>query len=880
MDKNILNPEYYWNNLYNPTLVRYLLGDSMRKSFYENCVYQKFAFENYYLNLKDFKNDEMLNRRYKLPEMTLHYEIGNITHSKLCPKEVYINNLNKVQSIENICYDENFYVTPLFFIDGFLNMNINVIFLPNSIIFTIDINTYNKMIQYVGKTDIECRIELRQRDDMFKPVEKTRNNIFNDTYIEISEDEYYDGRVHNDDDYVDIFISDPDTGLIYHTMGIYSTTYNGPSVNIEFKRFILNTIKDANKRVRIWFFGMPYFTHYIMYEHNTITNDGYLSGNSDMLVSASNISVYEFNIDTFSIGKRMNIEIEHIFPTIYNFGKGLSESKTYIVVYAKDYTHEKRKATFFNQLRIYTNEYAFNYSMQVFTNTLPDAIKNFKPEPHVYDYNDFMTDRVFPDIRAYDFNKYMSCLLEFPVLMNLYLEAQHKIVRFQYTLSSNNKIMKIVSNRTESSTLFITHDEYSSISLPVDSNYIKFTNYDDEEHNIELFINGLRALSYHEEPLSHVYYVIIPKSISIDENSEISMTICNHILRKKCESEIIFTEKGEILPFPDSGEFGDISLGDIIFIDKETGEYIDPGDFGFSQDVDKDIIENPYDKDEFAPSGVTDIIHLLTQNTEYYATINKENIILNKAKENIPAPPNFVPNESNKVIDSEKLHIECTDEKYLNKEIIITNTTEGGKYGQITDCSDSTHNHKIIFSRWTRDPSRNRFRAYHNGYLLKDSDYDYIPPEKYGGDAIFDFSNFTSGNIIVDYIPYREDRFYDGPVKDEWIIQNEFLLIDISQFVQYGVCAQMLKIWINGMFISVDRIYDTHAFGYVVVDLRGYANLHRITMYADKIDTDCMENNTMLDNDINRKFIEFCIDEEHTILFRNRILETAIGQKL
>ncbi len=882
MEKNILNPEYYWNALYNPNLVRHMLSYTACRSFYDRCKYQTYAIENHYLKLKDFKNNEPLNRRYKLKEGTLYYETPSITHSKLCAKEIYINNMNKVQSIEDIYYNENFYVTPLFFIGEFLTMRINVIFLPCGVVFTIDSNTYKRMKDYCGGTDdVECRIELRQRDDMYNPVERTRNNIFNDTYITIADNEYRDGRIHSDEDIVDVFISDPDTDIIYHTIGVYSTSYRGPSVNIEFKRFILKTIKDQNKRVRIWFFPMPYCTNYLFYNNEDDTTNSYMGGRIGEIIATPNISLYELDIDTFLVGKRLNVEIEHIFPNIYNFGNNLSKSKVYLVTYTLSHKGLRiQKSTFFNQLNIYTNEYEFEYAKQVSTGTLPDALKNFKPKENIYDYDDFMNNSVYPDVRAYDFNKYILCLSEFPVLMNLYLKAQHKIARFQYTLSSESELMKVVSNRTESSTVFITHDEYSGISLPVDSNYIKFTNYDDDEHNIELFVNGLRALSYHEEPMSHVYYIILPKSIKLDENSEISMTVCNHPLRKKYESEIIFTEKGEILPFPDSDKFGDISLGDIIFVDKETGEYINPGDFDFSQDVDKDIIQNPYDDDEFIASGVTDIIHLLTQNTEYYATVQKENIILDKAKECIPTPPEFVQSESNKVVDSEKIHIECTDEKYINKEIIITNTTEGGKYGQIPDCSDASHNHKIIFSRWKRDPSRDRFRAYHNGYLLRDSDYDYTPPEKYDGDVIFDFSNFTSGSILVDYIPYREIRVYDGNIQSSWIVENDFLLIDISKFVTYGVCAQMLKIWINGMFLSIDRIYDTDAFGYVVLDLRGYKNFSRITIYVDKIDNDCMENTTMLNNDINRKFIEFCIDERRTALFRERIIETAIHQQI
>ena len=883
MQKDILNPIYYWNNLYNSNVIRHQLHDAMSKSFYENSMYQNQICKNIYFQLSSFKNNETINRRYKLPEGTLLYKVTSISHSQLCTKEVYINNINKIQNIEDICYNENFYTIPLFFIGEFLIMDIKVVFLPDGVLLGIEKPTYDQIIKQIGTNDTECRLELRQRSDMYKPIERARTNIFKDTYIEISENEYYDGRIHEDYDFVDVFISIPNTDLIYHSIGIYSTDHKGISVNIAFKRFILNNTNN-NDSVRIWFFSMPNFTGYTLYE--TIIsgeNDKYFVNLKwfDHIITTENISIYEFNNDTFSIGKRLNAKIGHIFPDIYTISKAdLLRGNLYLIVYTKDYAHSNKNNMHYNPISIYTNEYHFNYFGEVCSNTVPEVIRDYKPEPHIYDYNDFMTDEVFPDIRAYDFNKYISCMTEFPNLMNNYLEIIHKLVRFQFSLSSQSELIKVIVDRKNpDDEIFIEREEFSGISLPVKNPYIKFTNFDDEEHNIELFVNGLRILSYWEETVSHVYYVLLPISFKSEDLKEISLTVCKHPLRKKYESEIIFTEKGETLPFPDSDEFGDISLGDIIFVDKDTGEYIDPGDFGFSQDVDKDIIDNPYNEDEFTASGVTDIIHLLTQNTEYYATMNKENIILNKAKENIPCPPDFIPNESNKVIDSDKIHIECTDEKYINKEIIITNTTEGGRYGCIPDCSDNTHNHKIIFNRWTRDPSRNRFRAYHNGLLLKDSDYDYIPPEKYGGDAIFDFSKFTSGNILVDYIPYREYMIYDGDIINDWI-HDKFLLIDISQFVDYGVCSQMIKIWIDGMFLSVDKIYNTKAFGYIVVDLREYEKITRITIYVDKIDTDCMENEFILNKDINRKLIDSCIDEEHTKIFIKRIIETAIKQSL
>lgn len=509
---------------------------------------------------------------------------------------------------------------------------------------------------------------------------------------------------------------------------------------------------------------------------------------------------------------------------------------------------------------------------------LPEAIKDLSYMEHFnYDYKDLIQHAFHKDIRGYDLKKLLELVLENPATFLTYLTIQHHLVRIQRTMEPSFDLSNNIPNRIATNTYFYTNDIDCITSLG-EKCFIAFTTSDDIEHNNELFINGLRMLSSYEETMGRVYRVFFqPKYVQeydFSEDSNIGnvlVTTCKHPLSHKVEATLQFSQKGDIVPFPDPDLFGNIAIGDIMIVDKITKEYLDPDNFDYTVNVDSEYIENPFE-DENNVNGVTDLMHFLTHDVEYYSTIHGEHIILDEPRAPIenPTEDNYDMSQSNKPVDPNEVKIECKEEADVNREMIITNTTDG-HWGQIPDCADKNHNHKIIFSSWKEDPNISRFRAYHNGKLLMDTDFDYTPPKYYGGEAIFDFNKFTEGNIILDYLPYREIRIYDGLIKDYPKLiksnagssQRGLILIDTTKFVSYPVCASMVKVWYNGRLINPSAIQDVRCLGYIMIDIKQYIESDnsvddnaRITIYVDRMDEDCFEYQDMLKKDINRNLLD------------------------
>lgn len=948
------NSIYYWNNLYNPNLVRESIRYNWNRSWARNVQIQKSANldETLIYHLSDFKRDSIFCFRHHIAQSTYILSISN--HPLLYTQYTKDDFLHEIGYDKSISLEEtlfgSFPKTLIISIAGFFLPNIKIMEMPNEtyILIEPDIAIPNNVLQALLERDAVVEIAISAPSDVIK-LSGTIDNIFAPNSINLLNLDkivkyrmmrsIVDTAFHRH--YKIYFTAHHSMPLLFReTMGIgenltFDITYG--KLRFGCRSYLLqNCLKNdipfqfpnKERSEQIIFpetaingtsISKNEITIYAVQERNeTRIKPINLTESDNKLntvfhpslvyktvpINPCNIRVTEaLGIDGEVVfGERLDKEISLLYPYHYFTQDSIQYPASSYQAELPEVDGYYINSQFDDPLASWYHYYSNGDNQELSPGTLPierDQIEypnypidEYQPLFHfTYDYDDYINHPFYLDIRGYDISKLLRIHICNPRYFNRYIFNQYQNVKLQDNEAISNPQLALVRLRRERDTRFFNDDESTIMKFDRDMRYIIYTSNDNKDHFVELFVDGKREYSMYQEVMTHQLYAFY--DVPEVEETEIVVTVCKWKRLNKHEIEFSFPGKYENIGFPDSKEMWEITIGDLMYVDKYTETIIDPSEIEYELGVNEDEINSPFIDNRKEPVNIN-VEYFLTHDVEYYSTVSGQKIALSDNYELIPPPsiedkdgenytdPDYV--DSKKVIDSSHLEISTTEEKNVNKELIVTNTNNGNT-GIIQDLSRS-ENKVVGFTHFSEDPRPERFRAYHNGRLLKRSEYRYEPPEKYQDDVLFYFDNFDSGMIILDYIPYREELVWDDDIPNDsrckfyngngYYQSKNFLLIDTSRYVDYPVDAEMVKVWIDGYRVNPNRIYPTPALGYILVEVDNLEldeetiTSHRLTLYFDKIDNDCFSYGILLGQCPVRGLLEY--------LPENRALEYITGQ--
>ena len=536
------------------------------------------------------------------------------------------------------------------------------------------------------------------------------------------------------------------------------------------------------------------------------------------------------------------------------------------------YSDQVKCIHFEDPMDVIKNWYGDVFYSYYLTHRMPKAFLQYIPDPDLtYDYNDYQNSKHYRDIRAYEWDKLMRIYYYHPELFVEYIERRYENAKYQDNETISDQTFYTVYKREDiMDTSFYNKDPNGVVKFKKPQHYIKYSSTNGVDHFVELFIDGKRTMITYQEVYETDLYIFYDIPNTLEE--DITITVCRWPKLNKFKTTIRFNGLDEQIPFPggeDTEWIRHIPISDLMYVDAYDNRYIDPSDIQYEFEVPVDEIENPFKDHNFDPSEI-DYSYFLTNDVEYYSTVYNERLLLDKDRAGITLP-NYEESSENddvtnndamksyyttskKLMDLDHIMISSDNEANIYRDIIVTNTNNG-KTGIIPDLSQK--NPKMVgFTRFEEDPDPYRFRAYHNGLLLSKDSYRYEKPEHFQDNAYFYFDDFDEGQIILDYIPYREKLVMEEIVSEEGTTsyttyyESEFgavIVIDVdTDWFNGPVCEFQIKVWIDGVRVSPKKIHrtlDLRRFFIETDVLDNKGSGSRITIYIDRLIED-MEGTT------------------------------------
>lgn len=504
------------------------------------------------------------------------------------------------------------------------------------------------------------------------------------------------------------------------------------------------------------------------------------------------------------------------------------------------------------------------FYLDYYTGRMTKSFLTYIPDPDIsYDYKDYVNSRFYKDIRAYEWDKLMRIYYYHPELFIEYIERRYEEAKYQDNESASDDTLYTIHTRDHiMDTSFYNTNPDEVVKFKCPQHYVKYSSANGADHFVELFIDGKRTMITYQEVYSHDLYIFYDAPESLEE--DVTITVCRWDKLNKFKTKIRFQGLDEQILFPGEVETNfirHIPISDLMYVDLDNNEYIDPSDIQYEIGVGVTEAENPFTDRNIDPSLI-DNSYFLTNDIEYYTMVNGERLLLDEDRKMI-GMPNYMESgdrseienkeamktyytTSKKLMDLNHLMISSDNEANIYKDIIITNT-HNGKTGIIPNLEEKEIK-MVGFTRFEEDPDPYRFRAYHNGKLIPMDCYRYEKPKHFQDNAYFYFDNFTEGEIILDYIPYHEKLVLDemvsmeGTSKYTTYYESEYGSVIIvntnADWFNGPICEFQIKVWIDGIRISPKKIHRTLDLTRFFIEVnplenKGYPS--RITIYLDRL---------------------------------------------
>lgn len=912
-EPNKRNPIYFWNNLYNSNLVRNRIFEDWSRSFGNSLEKQQQikASETLMYRMKDFKQDSVFCYRHKIPQNAYLLEIHQhpllYTHYT---KEYFLfaidyeHRISLKELLENDVIERNIMIR----IGGYFLPKLEIVEMPHAtyLVLIPDVTVSSSILNELLAKNAMIDITITPNTDIFR-MTGTITNIFRSGTANIPLSKVTLSRTHFDcnatTDYQLYFIAHYSTSdIMIQTPGKLVSTESDTyfALDPKFRQYFIKSCMTNNVPLDIQSQMNPMedtpvaasgsvskvsFEVYAIQDVipgiksiETVPEDKLLRTAipyKDNPIAANHIRVYRFNSERMVIGEIIPTTITQSHPNIYKIDLRHMSPREECYIYAMELPYSRVMTHFDYILDSYTSyDWDVYFDAVAFGNELLPFTSYHPLDAFTYDYSDYMAHDFYLDLRGYEIKKLDDIYFSAPRYFNAYLNRQYQYVKLQDKESLTTMQATVFKNRKEASNRFYNTNDDQAVVFMKPFNYIQYMSANNIDQYVELYVDGKRTFVTFQEIYCHnLYYFYDGDGL---DHKEVSIVVCKWPRSNPIEIEFTFNGKDECIEFPESDKMGDITIGDLIYIDKITGNYIPSSDIQYQLSVGESEIQAPHIENATMP-GFTETSYFLTHQIEYYSTVLGEKFRLDENHVLVEPPITTNPDgeevlydytSSKKVIDSSNLEISTNEEKHVDRDIIVTNTNNGLS-GIIRDMTEDMDK-KLGFTLFTQDPDPSRFRCYHNGRLLRDTEYTYEKPTTYRNTIWLDFSSFTDGEIIVDYIPYREEKVLDKNLDQSDGFQyiastldptytNQGILLDLASIegVDYPACASMVKVWVDGYYILPEKIHNTPALGIVFVETDAMLHPleHRVTVYLDKIDEDCFEYATLLEKDPMRTYI-------------------------
>jgi len=850
---NKLNPLYFFNNHYNDEILLSCMNKFKSYMYDEAIRTQTLTQQSNFISgdMNNFTIDSYINSAYNLPVNTYTYQLSryDIPYYNL---KLFLDTYGygKPISLIQIMEDHKVFKHRIIFSLGmYVFPKLRIIYTEYGkailcIYPSIDEGISNTKIKAMIDSSTSWSLYTKPHSDFYYNNATTISNLFeaSDTFIKISK--FTNSRAYHKPSVTDKWdmlitgdASNPN--LLYQTYATYGSDTFG-NVGFAIASQIKNYVKNNLNPIKC--FIINDYRRINSYQVSISTDNQYINLNAygeKNPIAPTNIIFYKY--DSVNVIKKnrfdANMYMHQYYPDVYALGP-MPIGEYAIDIYESDLTTSKFDNNFKLFKQFMNAKYPGLYEKVIIEKDLPTAFSSYNPSTFTYDYEDYKASTEFGDIRSYNISKLATLRLDNPVRYKEYAklvnDKNRKFVNYFQNMASANTIY----NRTVRSTSNNTAQPSDIVSFNEDHLYLEFTNSENIEHPVLIYVDGLRVMPTVVKTLNNKTCAYIPKS-KVTPTSIITakmLLIDEKYVSSKHNGLFTPTNINTLYPFPNALEFGKINMKDLIFYNTQSREYIDKSKIDLTANVNRYLIEHPVSFDPQIYFGTTPDSYLITADDKYFKTNQNQYVILADNIEKIKIN-NATNIDLNKNINAGDTPISINFPDLINADISVTNTNnfiEIHKPNAIIGAINT-----LTFESFGEEPNADRFMVYANGKLLENGiDYTINMPLKYGDNCIITINPMAGASgkleLVADYMPYRQKIIYNQNINFSSSAQGLIVLSDSDNKLIWPFDYRYANIFSNGLSVSKNNIFEYDILD--IIKINNCAQGDSIKIYYDEDD--------------------------------------------
>lgn len=831
------NPLFFFNSLYDDVILGREMFENSDKLYCRSLDKQEIAQNAQVIfgDMSDFKVDENLNYKYKLPAGTYTYTIKKdiipyYNKKRYITKYHYETPISLMEIFEDF---KTFSRRILFKIDKYNFMNLRLLSTIQGYTVLCIYPDMNEgimeaaMSREINNSSKWCITFDNQSDLYYTYLNK--NALFDNNTIAL---ERFQQK---------IIFNKPDK---INSWSIYISA-NGKNINLLAQSSARLIYGEDNK---LFFEIDPDFYQYIIantnnckcYVLNEYRKEGSLiyKGTEDTKpifqvpflqnpIAIRNAYIYEYDEVNKIRMQRINNDTVIHYPNIFDFSE-IGLGKSFIVEW---YENSNTLSKFDNNFQTYMDYIGDQYASLYMTENAPIDILYYEPlDKFIYDYDDYIAHPAYGNVRKYKIMKLRELLFDNSMRYQHYIQKMNIKNRKYETFSTIVKDTPSILKRSLMDNIDYVESTDDIFYFKTPHTFIEFSSSIIFDKNAQVYINGKRFIPTLVSTYNYKTYVYIPLSVLTPETEiVVDMDIEAAMANNKANAKFEFVSLNSYMPFPRPDKFTKIAKNDLLFYNSDTKEYISNDDIDFAMNVPVKQIQKLNTEDE-RYNGYEEAEILITDTDRYFKTSHDEYFDLSPDYVTVEAPDGgFF-----KKVDPSNVIIKTKNASCINVDINVTNTNNY-RWARIPDI---TLDNDVYMDNFREDPNPKRFKAFRGGILMDETDYTYTPPTKYSGQALFTFNNSirndnmsdlqsldkidpsdkietNSNEIIIEYLSYEEDVIFNDFVTPDMYYEG---LIDLSEFTKLPIDLRYTKIFVNGKRVLQQKVHGVFGIDMIYIE--------------------------------------------------------------
>lgn len=831
------NPLFFFNSLYDDVILGREMFENSDKLYCRSLDKQEIAQNAQVIfgDMSDFKVDENLNYKYKLPAGTYTYTIKKdiipyYNKKRYITKYHYETPISLMEIFEDF---KTFSRRILFKIDKYNFMNLRLLSTIQGYTVLCIYPDMNEgimeaaMSREINNSSKWCITFDNQSDLYYTYLNK--NALFDNNTIAL---ERFQQK---------IIFNKPDK---INSWSIYISA-NGKNINLLAQSSARLIYGEDNK---LFFEIDPDFYQYIIantnnckcYVLNEYRKEGSLiyKGTEDTKpifqvpflqnpIAIRNAYIYEYDEVNKIRMQRINNDTVIHYPNIFDFSE-IGLGKSFIVEW---YENSNTLSKFDNNFQTYMDYIGDQYASLYMTENAPIDILYYEPlDKFIYDYDDYIAHPAYGNVRKYKIMKLRELLFDNSMRYQHYIQKMNIKNRKYETFSTIVKDTPSILKRSLMDNIDYVESTDDIFYFKTPHTFIEFSSSIIFDKNAQVYINGKRFIPTLVSTYNYKTYVYIPLSVLTPETEiVVDMDIEAAMANNKANAKFEFVSLNSYMPFPRPDKFTKIAKNDLLFYNSDTKEYISNDDIDFAMNVPVKQIQKLNTEDE-RYNGYEEAEILITDTDRYFKTSHDEYFDLSPDYVTVEAPDGgFF-----KKVDPSNVIIKTKNASCINVDINVTNTNNY-RWARIPDV---TLDNDVYMDNFREDPNPKRFKAFRGGILMDETDYTYTPPTKYSGQALFTFNNSirddnmsdlqsldkldpsdkletNSNEIIIEYLSYEEDVIFNDFVTPDMYYES---LIDLSEFTKLPIDLRYTKVFVNGKRVLQQKVHGVFGIDMIYIE--------------------------------------------------------------